>query len=93
MKPDDADRTGVYIGSGIGGFEVIEREHRILLEKGPSSHFAVFHSGDHRESGVGLCFDSHRRQRTELRHRHRLHHRRARDWRFVPDYSATATRT
>jgi 3-oxoacyl-[acyl-carrier-protein] synthase II len=25
----------VYIGSGIGGFEVIEREHRNLLEKGP----------------------------------------------------------
>jgi 3-oxoacyl-[acyl-carrier-protein] synthase II len=31
-----AGRTGVYIGSGIGGFEVIEREHKILLEKGPS---------------------------------------------------------
>jgi 3-oxoacyl-[acyl-carrier-protein] synthase II len=33
---EDAERTGVYIGSGIGGFEVIEREHKILLEKGPS---------------------------------------------------------
>src|SRR5690349_24829039 len=32
---NDAERTGVYIGSGIGGFEVIEREHRNLLEKGP----------------------------------------------------------
>jgi 3-oxoacyl-[acyl-carrier-protein] synthase II len=31
----EAERTGVYIGSGIGGFEVIEREHKILLEKGP----------------------------------------------------------
>ena len=31
-----AERTGVYIGSGIGGFEVIEREHKVLLEKGPS---------------------------------------------------------
>ena len=30
-----AERVGVYIGSGIGGFEVIEREHRNLLEKGP----------------------------------------------------------
>jgi 3-oxoacyl-[acyl-carrier-protein] synthase II len=30
------ERVGVYIGSGIGGFEVIEREHKILLEKGPS---------------------------------------------------------
>lgn len=33
---DEAESTGVYIGSGIGGFEVIEREHRNLLEKGPS---------------------------------------------------------
>jgi 3-oxoacyl-[acyl-carrier-protein] synthase II len=33
--PDVAERTGVYIGSGIGGFEVIEREHKNLLEKGP----------------------------------------------------------
>ena len=30
------ERVGVYIGSGIGGFEIIEREHRNLLEKGPS---------------------------------------------------------
>ncbi|MEO8100408.1 MAG: beta-ketoacyl-ACP synthase II [Acidobacteriota bacterium] len=38
LKIDDevADRAGVYIGSGIGGFEVIEREHKNLLEKGPS---------------------------------------------------------
>ncbi|MFL6350590.1 MAG: beta-ketoacyl-ACP synthase II [Bryobacteraceae bacterium] len=32
----DSERLGVYIGSGIGGFEVIEREHKILLERGPS---------------------------------------------------------
>jgi 3-oxoacyl-[acyl-carrier-protein] synthase II len=32
---EDAERMGVYIGSGIGGFEVIEREHKVLLEKGP----------------------------------------------------------
>jgi 3-oxoacyl-[acyl-carrier-protein] synthase II len=36
VDPEEADRTGVYIGSGIGGFEVIEREHKIYLEKGPS---------------------------------------------------------
>jgi 3-oxoacyl-[acyl-carrier-protein] synthase II len=33
---EEAERTGVYIGSGIGGFEVIEREHKTLLEKGPA---------------------------------------------------------
>ena len=36
VTPEEAERTGVLIGSGIGGFEVIEREHKILLEKGPS---------------------------------------------------------
>ena len=30
-----ADRVGVFIGSGIGGFEVIEREHNNLLQGGP----------------------------------------------------------
>ena len=35
VAPEDAERTGVFIGSGIGGFEVIEREHKNLLEKGP----------------------------------------------------------
>ncbi len=29
------DRVGVFIGSGIGGFEVIEREHANLLAGGP----------------------------------------------------------
>ncbi len=37
VEPGEAaERTGVYIGSGIGGFEVIEREHKIYLERGPS---------------------------------------------------------
>ncbi|MGH9542302.1 MAG: beta-ketoacyl-ACP synthase II [Terriglobales bacterium] len=31
----EPERTGVHIGSGIGGFDVIEREHRNLLEGGP----------------------------------------------------------
>jgi len=35
VTPEEAEMVGVYIGSGIGGFEVIEREHKNLLEKGP----------------------------------------------------------
>ena len=31
----NAERTGVFIGSGIGGFEIIEREHSNLLSGGP----------------------------------------------------------
>ena len=35
VQPDDADRTGVYVASGIGGFDVIEREHSKFLAGGP----------------------------------------------------------
>jgi len=35
VTPEIAERVGVHIGSGIGGFDVIEREHRALLEGGP----------------------------------------------------------
>src|SRR3989338_358393 len=35
ITPDMAERTGVFIGSGIGGFDVIEREHTALLQGGP----------------------------------------------------------
>ncbi len=33
--PETAERIGTYIASGIGGFDVIEREHTKLLESGP----------------------------------------------------------
>ena len=35
ITEENGDRVGVFIGSGIGGFEVIEREHAILLKDGP----------------------------------------------------------
>ena len=35
VTPEVAERVGVYIGSGIGGFDVIEREHSALLQGGP----------------------------------------------------------
>ncbi len=35
ITPENSERVGVYIGSGIGGFDVIEREHTALLEGGP----------------------------------------------------------
>jgi 3-oxoacyl-[acyl-carrier-protein] synthase II len=35
VTPENAENVGVYIGSGIGGFDVIEREHTALLEGGP----------------------------------------------------------
>jgi 3-oxoacyl-[acyl-carrier-protein] synthase II len=35
VEPAIAERVGVYIGSGIGGFATIEREHEALLKGGP----------------------------------------------------------
>jgi 3-oxoacyl-[acyl-carrier-protein] synthase II len=35
ITPENAESVGVHIGSGIGGFDIIEREHSALLEGGP----------------------------------------------------------
>ena len=35
VTPENAERVGVHIGSGIGGFDVIEREHTALMQGGP----------------------------------------------------------
>jgi 3-oxoacyl-[acyl-carrier-protein] synthase II len=35
ITPEIAERVGVHIGSGIGGFDIIEREHSAMLAGGP----------------------------------------------------------
>ena len=35
ITPELSERAGVFIGSGIGGFTIIEREHQAFLEGGP----------------------------------------------------------
>ena len=35
ITPENSERVGVHIGSGIGGFDIIEREHAALMEGGP----------------------------------------------------------
>jgi 3-oxoacyl-[acyl-carrier-protein] synthase II len=35
ITPENDERVGVHIGSGIGGFDIIEREHIALMEGGP----------------------------------------------------------
>jgi 3-oxoacyl-[acyl-carrier-protein] synthase II len=36
IDPDEADRVGVIVGSGIGGLHVFEEQTKTLLERGPS---------------------------------------------------------
>jgi 3-oxoacyl-[acyl-carrier-protein] synthase II len=35
IDESESERVGVIIGSGIGGFAIIEREHEVLLKEGP----------------------------------------------------------
>jgi 3-oxoacyl-[acyl-carrier-protein] synthase II len=35
ITPENDERVGVHIGSGIGGFDIIEKEHLALIEGGP----------------------------------------------------------
>jgi len=35
VTPENSEQIGVYIASGIGGFDVIEREHTKLMQGGP----------------------------------------------------------
>jgi len=35
VTPENSENVGVYIASGIGGFDVIEREHTKLMQGGP----------------------------------------------------------
>jgi 3-oxoacyl-[acyl-carrier-protein] synthase II len=36
ITPENCDRTGVIVGTGLGGLPTLEKYHQILLEKGPS---------------------------------------------------------
>ena len=36
IDPEEAERAGVIVGSGIGGLHVFEEQTRLLIERGPS---------------------------------------------------------
>ncbi|HEU4733825.1 MAG TPA: beta-ketoacyl-ACP synthase II [Kofleriaceae bacterium] len=35
LGAEDRDRIGVYVGTGVGGLQVIEAQHRVMSERGP----------------------------------------------------------
>jgi len=35
VTPENGEMVGVHIGSGIGGFDIIEREHKAMINGGP----------------------------------------------------------
>src|ERR1019366_10306888 len=50
VTPENAENVGVHIGSGIGGFDVIEGEHNALIGGGRTAELAAARS---EEGGVG----------------------------------------
>jgi 3-oxoacyl-[acyl-carrier-protein] synthase II len=54
---EDPYRTGVFIGTAIGGVDFIETQHTIFLEKGLKrvSPFTVVSSSTHSASGIIAC--------------------------------------
>jgi 3-oxoacyl-[acyl-carrier-protein] synthase II len=42
LSRENPDRVGVFLGTGIGGTETFEEQHRILLDKGPNRVSPLF---------------------------------------------------
>jgi len=77
VTPENAEMVGVHIGSGIGGFDIIEREHTALMEGGPRKISPFFYSGGDRESCCRTSLNALRSERSERSYGHSLHHKRA----------------
>jgi len=54
IDEENRDRTGVFIGSGIGGLTTIEEQHIIMLEKGPGRVSPFLIPGIICDMGAGL---------------------------------------
>ena len=54
---DDQTRTGVLIGSGIGGIDGIAETAIMLKDKRAAAHVAVLHSRPHHQSRLRLRLD------------------------------------
>ena len=76
----------MYVASGIGGFDIIEREHIKLMQGGPGKISPFFHSFGDCESRFRPYFDSLRSARAELRYGHGLLGFCSRDRRLFQNY-------
>lgn len=45
IPPEEAERVGVIVGAGLGGINVIEKNHEVLLERGPGRMSPFFIPG------------------------------------------------
>ena len=88
VTPENSEQVGVYIASGIGGFDVIEREHTQADAGRAGKNLAVLHPRDDHQPGCGPYLHPLRRARAQLRHRYGLLRVRARHRRRLQDHPA-----
>ena len=92
-RPRTPRWSGVYIGSGIGGFATIEREHSDAPEAaGPRKVSPFFIPAAIVNLASGWVSIRTGAKGPELRHLHRLHHQRARGGRLLPAHPARRRR-
>jgi 3-oxoacyl-[acyl-carrier-protein] synthase II len=85
------DRVGVHIGSGIGGFDVIEREHSAMLSGGPRKISPFFIPGSIINLAAGHVSIRFGAGRTRLPRPHVLRRRTRSAMRFASFNGATRT--
>ena len=88
VTPEISERVGVHIGSGIGGFDVIEREHNSLLNGGPRKISPFFIPAAIVNLAAGHVSIRYQRPRPQRSHLHRLHFQRALHRRCFQDHLA-----
>ena len=75
VTESNADRIGIMMGSGMGGLESIEEAYDKYLEtQFTEESVAVFHSGQHHQSGQRALVDRVQDHRAESCGGHGLHH-------------------
>ena len=93
LDDDMAARSGVIIGSGLGGVSTLFDNVLVMAERGPGPHLAVLHPDGHRERRLGPGRDRLRRDRTQLRDGVGVRDRRPRARASRGRRSGAATRT
>lgn len=88
ITPQNATRVGVHIGSGVGGFDVIEREYSNLLSGGPRKISPFFIPASIVNLAAGQVSIRWVRQGAERSRVHGLHHRRSLHRRRLQDHRA-----
>ena len=63
ITDDISERTGTFIGSGIGGMKTYYDTVLTMGEQGPLTCLSLFYTEHSDQYGLGICVDKVQRQR------------------------------